>query len=213
MRLEGSLMTNNRNNLIVQPKEFFRDLVSKAMSDSCSQVNHDIEFYLVNLLCDFIEPTKIKTTHGEIDILDTPLATLLQMALESKHEEQKVILKALGDTSLYVSGYFQDYFNKKSFDPNYFIALGSNAYSNLSNLSKQKKREQPFSHLYQTLSENFRNCVEIVAVVSDSCEPPKTSSCLLNLYDRWQKFPSKRLLKKLVDAGILPVASDNKKKN
>ena len=105
-------MTKKNSRLIIEPKEFFRNLVSEAMANKNYPAQDEVEFYLVNLLCNFIEPTKIKTSHGDIDVLDTPLATLLKLALESDHEEQKVIFKALGDASLYISGYFQDYFNR-----------------------------------------------------------------------------------------------------
>ena len=137
-------MTKKNSKLIIEPKEFFRNLVSEAMANKNYPAQDEVEFYLVNLLCNFIEPTKIKTSHGDIDVLDTPLATLLKLALESDHEEQKVIFKALGDASLYISGYFQDYFNRKSFDPKYFMTLGSSAYLSLSSLSKQNEKVESF---------------------------------------------------------------------
>ena len=103
-----------------RPSEFFKERVRVALTNNNMTVDNDVEFYLVTLLCNFIQPA--------LDLqgrLDTPLALFLKEALESADSyEQQARFKVLGDLSLYVSGYFQESLNRKTIDINYYIAIG-----------------------------------------------------------------------------------------
>ena len=114
--------------LVVKPQEFFRDKVSSAAENQKVNMDEELEFYLVNLLCDFIEPGKLETVTGKLDALDTPLAIMLKNALEAPPNQRMRIYKYLGDSSLYVAGFFQDYFKRKCFDVGYYISIGSTAF-------------------------------------------------------------------------------------
>lgn len=202
-------MSEIAENLLIKPREFFREKVSHAISNQKLKVSEDVEFYLVNLLCDFISPLAIEDL-GEKDILEIPLAEIFKLALESPPEKQVKIYKILGDTSLYVSGYFQDYFNRKTYDIDYYITLGSTAYSSVSDLMKSKKSSQNhFSGVYSHLSKNFHNLVEVVAEVSDLLGTPGNEN-LLAIYDRWTKNKSERLKRKLENSGISPIDVNTK---
>ena len=50
----------------ISPQEFFRDQIRSAVKDQNIQFSEDIEFYLVNLLTQFIATSP--------DFLETPLA-------------------------------------------------------------------------------------------------------------------------------------------
>jgi hypothetical protein len=190
--------------LVVLPHEFFRGKVVEALQNQQVALREDVEFYLVNLLCEFVVPGKLQTMTGEIDALDTPLAVMLQQALEAPPQERLRIYKYLGDTSLYVSGFFQDYFNRKTFDISYYIALGSSAYEHVATLFRDHHRDHRFNHVFSDLASKFHKLVDVVAEVS---EVPGTSKPLdlLTVYDRWTRSNSDRLRKTLLQAGILPV--------
>ena len=113
-------MTKSKIQLLQRPAEFFRSKVIKAAEQQEIVLSKEVEFYLVNLLCHFIDPDRYFKLDDDIDLFDTPLAFILKKALEAPPEKQLVIYKFLGDVSLYMSGYFQDYFNNKTFDINYF---------------------------------------------------------------------------------------------
>jgi hypothetical protein len=98
---------------ILSPQDFFRDQVTNAAQSLKLQLNDDIEFYLVNLLCEFINPAQLNID-DDMAVLDTPLAFMLKKAVESSPDIQIKVYKRLGDTSLYFAGYFQDFFNRKT---------------------------------------------------------------------------------------------------
>lgn len=196
----------------VSAQEFFHDKVKLAVEKHNISLNDDVQFYIVNLLCDFIDPSKMMPERGQSgNILDMPLAMMLKDAVESPFPSQKFkIFKKLGDTSLYVSGFFQDYFNRKCFDIDYFITMGRNAYGHLSSSFKEKNSEDQFIDLYSKLSEKFNDLVEVVAEVSDM-HAVNNPSNILSIYDRWTKTQSDRLRKLLEENGITPIPVNLKK--
>lgn len=200
------------SNLIamVKPQEYFKDRVSTAADTLQVGLDDQLEFYLVNLLCEFISPER--AANGEpVDILDTPLALMLKRAMEASPDERFRILKRLGDTSLYFAGFFQDYFNRKTFDITYYISMGTSAYQNISALVRQRHGGDQFSEMYRELADEFETLVEIVAQVSDD-QPIQKDVNILATYDRWTKTNSERLRKILVKQGIAPVPSNTKTK-
>ena len=191
--------------LVVKPQEFFREKVSEAAAKQKVEIPDDVEFYIVNLLCDFIAPGKLDTLFGEIGALETPLALMLKQALEAPPAQRLRIYKYLGDTSLYFAGFFQDFFNRKAFDINYYISLGSSAYDHVSHLMRDQHADDHFTSMYGTLADKFRSLVEVVAEVSEAPGQDNKPIDLLAIYDRWNRNNSERLRKKLSAAGIIPI--------
>jgi hypothetical protein len=192
----------------VKPHEYFHEKVSKAVHTLNLKIKEDIEFYLVNLLCDFITPPPPPGAGQNLDPIHTPLAIMYKTALESPPSDQFRILKQMGDSSLYMSGYFQDYFNRKTFDIDYYIAMGQTAYSKVSALARDQY-DKGIPELYQSLSDQFVNLVDVVAEVSDP-GPSEKAVDILAIYDRWTKSNSERLRKILENLGINPVKSPTK---
>lgn len=195
---------------LTSPKEFFHQQLTSAMQSSHLVLSSEVEFYLVNLLCAFVDPER-NFPEGSFDPLQTPLAILLQKAAESPIEDRVKILRSLGDTSLYISGFFQDYFNRKTYNIDYFISVGTHAYSNASALTKKLYRDDHFSALFNSLAEKFANIVEVVACVSDDLGITQDKD-ILAIYERWLHNRSDRLLLKLKEHGISPIALDAKAK-
>ena len=54
--------------------EFFRKQVLTFSKKNKIELNKELEFYVVNLLCQFINPSSYLEVEEEIDFLDTPLA-------------------------------------------------------------------------------------------------------------------------------------------
>jgi hypothetical protein len=190
--------------LVVKPQEFFREKVTAAIAKQKVKVSDDLEFYLVNLLCEFIAPGKLETMVGEMTALETPLALMLKKALEAPPATQMRIYKYLGDTSLYVAGFFQDFFNRKAFDINYYISVGQTAYSSVSSLMRDQHADEHFSDMYNSLGEQFKMMVEIVAEVSELPGDVRALD-ILAIYDRWNRTNSERLRRKLSEQGIIPI--------
>lgn len=198
-------------NVVVKPQEFFRERITEAKTNQQVDFGDDIEFYLVNLLCEFIAPGKLATIVGELDAMETPLALMLKQALEAPPVTQLRIYKYLGDTSLYVSGYFQDYFNRKAFDVGYYMALGASAYGNVSTLFRDHHGDEFFAAMYGDLSEKFKTLVDVVAEVAEQPATDKPLD-LLAVYDRWTRSNSERLRRILQRAGITPIPTPHREK-
>lgn len=197
-------MSENSNlSLILHPQEFFKEQVSYALAQHNIKAEPEVEFYLVNLLCNFIDPSKSGFTQGDESLLDVPLALQLKNALEAPANMQHQILKNMADTSLYIAGYFQDYFNRKAFDINYFITLGSSAYESVGNLLKDKGENR--STIFFALADKFGDFVEVYAIISDQLGFSGPEN-ILATYDRWiMNQNSDRLRKKLEKSGINPI--------
>lgn len=195
---------------LTSPGEFFREQVVSALNEHNLSVSEHVEYYIVNLLCGFIAPEKM-TGEEQFKILDTPLAFLLKRAIESPIDERVKILKILGDTSLYISGFFQDYFNRKTYNIDYFITLGIGAYSDVSVITRDRFRDHDFATLYEDLATYFPNIVEVVSHISDGLDTPKHKN-ILAMYERWVSKKSGRLFNKLREHGIVPVEVSPKTK-
>ncbi len=186
---------------VTKPEEFFKEKICAAISKQNIKVSEDIEFYLVSLLSGYVI--------SQESLLDTPIALILKEALESPPTQQIKLYKKLGDTSLYIGGYFQGYFKRKTFDLEYFVAMGSHAYGALGSILRDQDRA--FSDVYGHLATDFWKYIEVVAEVSDSMSDPTHPQDILTLYDRWSENQSSRLQSKLKQMGIVPILNPRTK--
>lgn len=182
---------------------FFQERIANASKQLKVKLTDEVEFYLVNLLTEFIDPERLNQEF-ESDILGTPLVFLLKQTVEAPEAKRPVMYRRLGDTSLYIAGYFQDYFNDKTFDINYFIMMGASAYNQAAVLMKSQARETIQPETLNTLASNFMQVVDVVAQASDSFIPAKATD-ILSIYDRWNRCGSERLRMLLLEHGITPI--------
>ncbi len=186
--------------ITINPLEYFREQISEAQQVSGINFRENLEFYIVNLLTEYISNP----------VLDTPFAMVFKEALEADQEKQMRLFKILGDQSLYVAGFFQDSFNRKSFDMSYIIQMGSGAYASLAEIHYNRHTgNSDLPKLYESLAANFSSAVEVIAYIADRSGGENTTN-LLAVYDRWTKAPSDRLLKKLLANGIDPILTNTK---
>lgn len=166
---------------LVKPSDFFRSKVDDVIQKMQIDLDDHLEFYIVNLLCEFITPQNL--TLGEMDLLDTPLALIYKEALEAPPQSQPKLYKKLGDVSLYIAGYFQASLARKTVGRNYYISMGSSAYQELSQIFKTRHREIHFTEMYSNLSKEFKTLVAVMSGVSK--EIPIQSPNMLRLYESW----------------------------
>jgi hypothetical protein len=193
--------------LVVQPQEYFHDLVTQALSNQKVRTKPEAEFYLVNLLNQFMHTERLYQKDGEGHLQNDALALMFKDALElQRAEEQRAMFRHVGDVSLYVAGFFQDSLSRRLVDVDYYINMGENAYKHVAN----RVNEMLMRALYQELAEKFASFVEVLAEVSDKTGG-KTEKDILRIYELWLKTKSERAAKALKEAGILP--NDTIKKN
>src|SRR5438552_11746477 len=100
---------------------FFHEEVDRALRDKGLPIGTLVEHYLVQLLA----------AYAAQGIEDAPLALKLAEAADAPPRERRRSLREIGDTSLYVSGYWADSLGDKLVDVGYYISLGGSAYGEL----------------------------------------------------------------------------------
>jgi hypothetical protein len=179
-------------------KEFFRDLLQRAMENQRAQVQPFTELYIVNLLHEYLLSEALYVQSDDGSYQQKPLAFLLKEALEEAGPARVQMLRRLGDTSLFVSGFFPDSLASRSrlVDVDYYIAMGGRAYDAVGSLAGQRD-------LWTELSSRFRLLVDLLNEVSERTLA-STNLGLVRLYERWMKTGSQRLAGVLAQQGVLP---------
>jgi hypothetical protein len=179
------------------PAEYFRSLVESACEHQHVSVSELTSYYLVNLLCGYVQ-----FGSGVPAPLDgEPLALRLARALETGGEEQRARLRSLGDVSLFVSGFFSDSLRRKVVDVDYYVSMGEYAYASLSRWERDT-----FAETFAELAERFGECVDVLGEVSEQSGLTSNQD-LLRLYERWLRTGSRRSGQQLAERGIVPNGS------
>ena len=176
--------------------EFFRNKIQDAISHKHVETSDMAEFYLVNLLDEYCASSSLFSVEGEGPVMK-PLALLLKQAVESDSLKKKQHLKRLGDTALYVAGFFADYINKSIVSLDYYISMGGSAYGALAELTRQKA----VSALYLELAIKFAILVDVLAEVAPWSQHLNNRR-LIEIYARWLKNGDERLRQILEQEGI-----------
>jgi hypothetical protein len=175
-------------------QEFFRDLVSDALAHRGTKVQEATEFYLVNLLAQYLERERLFAGGKSPE----PLALILKHALEGDHQARWRNLKKLGDTSLFVSGFFGDSLARSLVDVDYYIAMGERAYDALSGDARGPSGAQ---ELFGELALRFAEFVDLFAEIAELSELSSNRG-LLRLYERFLLTGSQRVAERLRERGV-----------
>jgi hypothetical protein len=175
--------------------EFFQDRISQAIRNQGVDASTPTECYLVSLLSEF--------TTSPPD--DEPLALKLAKAVQSPDERVRQ-LKDVGDTSLYVSGFFQDSVQRKQVDLDYYIQMGGTAYSELARYFRSNPHSAVFGEVYDELGAKFPRFVDIFAEVSE--QGGDSNADLVQLYERWLRTGSEWMARRLRAKGVLGPSGD-----
>ena len=182
------------------PAEYFKELVEAALTRQHLHAGDLTEYYLVNLLCQYVRP---EARSGVANA--QPLALRLAHALESGGTEQRARLRSLADFSLFMSGYFADSFTRKAIDVDYYKSMGEYAYGSLS-----RREDDEFADVFAELAGKFVGFMDVLAEVSER-SGLSSSTDVLRLYEKWLRTGSPRHSQRLIERGLLPNASIGKR--
>jgi hypothetical protein len=180
----------------INMKEFFRARVHDSLDHAGLDTSDMVEFYLVNLLDEYREAAKLFSVEGDGPIMK-PLAILLKDAMEGDDVTRRKYLKKLGDTALYISGFFADYIHRSLVNMEYYISMGGSAYGSLSTLAKK----QTLQELYYELALHFGNLVNVLAEISPWSQHLDNKR-LVQIYALWLESGDERLEEILKREGI-----------
>lgn len=192
--------------LVAQPQEYFYELVAGAFSKRSFRPTVETEFYLVNLLNQFMTTDALYSRNAEGKHQQEALAILVKEAVEMPAPEaQRTLFRQVGDLSLYTAGFFQDSLNRKLVDLDYYIDMGGHAYRE----AASRHEEASLRKIFEELGLRFGKFVDVLADVSD-LTMVRTERNLLRLYENWITTKSERAERLLNEAGIIPNATTKK---
>jgi hypothetical protein len=175
------------------PIEFFRDLVESALQHQHVAVRELTSYYVVNLLAGFVHRDPSGIAEGE------PLGIRFVRALQSGGAAQRDGLRRVGDTSLFVSGFFSDSLNRSLVDVDYYMQLGERAYGSLAH------RDDALGDVFDELSDKFPAMVDVLTEVSEQTLLTSNAD-VMRLYERWLRTGSPRTGSQLAARGIVPTS-------
>ena len=176
------------------PVEYFKELVDAAIAHQGMAADQLTAFYVVQMLAAFVK----RPSDGDPQ---EALALHLARAIDSGPTEQRANLRSIGDTSLFLSGFFSDSFKRRLVDVDYYVNIGGYAYEALS-----RRETDALCPVFAELAEKFVRFVDVISEVSERSACGSNSD-LLRLYERWLKTGSVRSGQLLVDLGVVPNAS------
>lgn len=175
-------------------REWFREMVSDALSHRRLEVQEVTEFYLVNLLADFLQRERLFVEEPDGTVVSEPLALLLLRAMEDRRD-RAARLRRLGDTALFVSGFFGDSLARSLVDVDYYIAMGERAYGTLAGTERGQ------GDLYEELSARFGLFVDLFAEIAELSDL-RSNRGLIRLYERFLVTRSERVARALRERGV-----------
>jgi hypothetical protein len=178
------------------PAEFFKEHVEAACTRQRRHVSALASFYLVNMLTAFARAGDRTGAWGD----DEALGVRLVRALNSGGRAARQDLQQVGDTSLFIAGFFSDSLNRRLVDIDYYMSVGGRAYSSLCEMDGVR------ADVFAELADRFVWFVDILADVSARTSMTGDHD-LLRLYEKWLLTGSRRSGELLAERGIVPNAS------
>ena len=149
--------------LIYQKIEpYFYELVQKTLKDNHIHVTNQSEAYIISILCDFLKQEKLNNISKDESSFPT-LFSIYKEAATSINSFNSY--RNLGDLSLFVVGFFDEYINRRHSlnDRNYYLQMGSGAYWRASKLSNHIV----FNSVFSELSIKFEDLVNALSKISN----------------------------------------------
>lgn len=196
---EGSLVREQ------SPLEFFKEQLEKAMEHQRVSTSAFTEHYLVTLLAACVRGGSVPGADPGME--ETPLALLYVRAIQASRYERARLLRAMGDTALFISGFFADSLNGKLVDLQYYRAMGGHAYARL---SREDELLAFGPEVFSELADRFTQFADLLAEVSEASRLT-TSASVLRLYERWVQTGSRRTAALLAERGLAPMPAGDLK--
>jgi hypothetical protein len=178
---------------------FFQDEVERAFRDEGLSPGVMVEHYVVQLLAGYAVQ----------QIESTPLALRMMAAVEAPARERRRHLRDIGDTSLYVSGFWSDSLEGRAVDVDYYIEMGGSAYGELAR-GDSRWSTDPLGDVFGELAGNFVRFVGALALISRRVATPTSDRDILRLYRHWQRTRSANAAARLAALGVVPPRGDGR---
>ena len=188
---------------LVSCREYFTEVINEGMEKIKFYPSQMARFYLIEVMEQFVPAENLFEKRKEaIDPQKQPsTGTLAEMLLIATNQKQGVrinLLKKLGDTSLYISGFLGDSLKYKLIDVDYYADIGCVAYQRLSKVIKGSS----FQELYMEFAREFIGFMDLLTFFSHKSNI-QTNTDLLRLYDKYIKTGSRIAKEFLETKGLI----------
>ena len=187
-------------NLLLDARSYFSGMIIEAIEKCRIDTTPHAQQYLVELLDSYV-------TNSNVTMSST-LAEQLLRANQSEKSVRREMLKRLGDTSLYISGFFGDSFNRKIVDLDYYADMGGIAYHQLAS-EFDSDLQTP---IYREFASRFLDFVDLLTYISQNSFV-QSNQDLLRLYERYVKTGSELAREQLLENGLLNTEQAKKATN
>lgn len=187
--------------LIASMREYFREALTASLRSAPVPLTDTAQAYLVNLLTEFARAENVfaGTDRGETPVF----ADMLGRAQDAEPQEAVRIYKHMGDSSLYLSGFFAEGLEKKPVGVSYYVSIGGSAYAQVSDLMRPLAGTS--AALFAELSDRFRSIVDLLTAMSLHGERTQKldDAAVLQLVERYQRTGKREVLEALQAQGVV----------
>lgn len=185
---------------------FFASLVGEAAEERRVEATGATRAYVSGLLADYAKPGALTR-----DALERPVTLLLAEALESVGRERFERLRALGDGTLYVCGFFAEHLENRGVALRYVESVGAQAYDGAAHMLRQSGLTggdaSSAPDVFGELAEHFDSFVRLIESIADRLVAQSgggTPSNTVRLYERWLRTGSDEIATVLGARGLVP---------
>lgn len=185
-------------------EQHFSEVVQEACKNRHIKTPPAVEVYLVQLLGRYLDSKNFHAPLNETSNEKPPetFAEMYLTAINLENPKNKEMMRMVADRSLYLTGFFADSLQRKTVDIDYYIEIGSAAYSNLHSWTRED--------VYDTFSKRFTDFVEVLNYISEK-SLVQGNQDVLRLYDRYMKTGSELAREKLNELGVVTVPKEQLK--
>ena len=177
-------------------ESYFAAEVTRAFAAEGVEADQLTAHYLVHLLA----------AYAAQPIEQRPLALRLLGAMSASPRERRTTLREIGDTSLFVSGFWGDSLGRSLVDVDYYIDMGGTAYAELAGEAATGVAE-PHRAVFGELAANFARFVEVLMTISRRTVQARNDRDVVRLYERWLRTGSRWAARRLAEQGVMASGS------
>ncbi|MSP71341.1 MAG: hypothetical protein EXR76_03960 [Myxococcales bacterium] len=178
---------------------YFKSSLDEVLVQQKTEIDEATHSYLVSMLTSFAERSATMTETLD-DLMDEPLGVQMMRAMQSDGQGRFQTLKQIGDTSLYLTGFFSESLSRSLNGERYYIDVGSGAYHGAAQSLSRGGPSNPFKQMYEGLAVRFVEMVDIINEVSERCF--RQDQDVLRIYERYATTGSPRAAARLASLGV-----------
>ncbi len=181
-------------------EDYFRTAVADAIEQYDIDGESDTRWYISRLLTDYARSSRFFDDDGSGCAL-TPLAEYLRRSVEAESDaECRQHLQRLGDVSLFIAGLFSGAISRRSVGLDYYLSMGSGAYSSLADAEPRSSRDRALRDIFRDLSVNLEGYVSAISTIPNGNQDDNS---LFDLLDAWHRTRDPALERRLTARGVI----------